>query len=435
MSYRFSSNPTLNRSTIEYSNISGAQYIPNSLVNKKVRPDNDSYEHTGQVDYTTPIKKNQTISAGAKLISRTNETDTKQWDASSTTPDVWTLNETKSRQYRNTNSIYATYLEYGLNVGKWNTAVGLRHEYNALRVKYLDGKEQNFNKHFSDFLPSFRSSYKLSEAEMFKLGFNSRISRPDIEMLSPYVNNDDGINLKYGNPQLDTERGYNATLGYSKFGQKFSINTELSGMINNNGLTSYSFLDGNHLINETYDNFMHHRNARLSVFINWACTKTTSVTFSTEGGYQYYAVKQINARNDGWDGNVMLNIKQSLPWKMKASCYCWIQSRQAGLQGTNKGYNYHSISISRSFLDEDRLNVTLSAQNMITPTFKWRETKETDQYKSYTEMRNNRFYFRVNVSWRLGKLNTFVKKTKRTIDNDDKATVKDKNNTIGNFKM
>ncbi len=430
-SYRFTDSPTHNRTTTIYQDITGEQYLAAGLANRKVSPENTSREHTGQIDYALPLTKTQALNSGVKMICRTNETDTKQWDCPIATLGLWTYNDGRSFHYRNTSNIYSAYMEHTANVGRLSTTIGLRYEYNAMKVKYLDGKRPQYHRDLSDLLPSVKIGYKFNESEMLKLGFNTRISRPDISMMSPYIDNTDGINQSYGNPDLNTEKAYNATLGYSNFGQKFSLNAELNTRFMTNGITAYSFMDTEKHINQTYDNFMHQRQAGINLFVNWTFTRTTTMSMNAQGGYKYYAVKQINARNDGWGGSIYLDLQQRLPWRMKASMQGYYSSRTPLLQGTQHTYRYHGISLSRNFLAEDRLSITIGAYNFIYPTATWGETTETEAYTLHSKSRHNALKIGINAKWRFGKLQATVKKTQRTIDNDDKTHVKDNKDGIG----
>lgn len=434
LSYRFSNTPSLNRTLSTYTNIIGEQYIASTLTNKKVRPENDSYEHTAQLDFTTPVAKGQTFSTGTKFVSRTNESDTKQWNSTYQQPELWTPDPLKSLHYRHNNNIYAAYMEYNLKAGKFGATTGLRYEFDHINVKYVDGKRPNFSKDLSDLLPSVKLNYNLKETEILKFSFNSRIGRPGISMLSPYVIDNDGLNISYGNPNLNSERGYNFTLGYGNFSQKFSINAELGAMINNNGLTDYKIMDQN-IINTTYENFLHSRSGILSLYINWMPTKTTTITLNGEGGYKHFEVKRINAVNHGWASSCNLIVQQRLPWKLKASAFMGYFGKDFSLQGHTNEFTYHSLSLTRSFLKEDRLSITLTSAMFAKPNFKWTDNIETDTYSYTNTTRHNNFQLSLNASWRFGKLQAMVKKTQRSIKNEDTVTKKDDKGGMGSIGM
>ena len=82
---------------------------------------------------------------------------------------------------------------------------------------------------------------------------------------------------------------------------------------------------------------------------------------------------------------------------------------------------YYNITLQRSFLKEDRLTVKLAAGNIFGP--------DKSEYKTVTvngdyigdtrSWQFNRQLFGINISYRFGSLNAQVKKTAKTIANDD----------------
>ena len=74
-------------------------------------------EHTFQADYTTPLSKIQTLNIGAKFIGRRNTSDSKYYNIISGNE---VLNTTNSVNYKNKQSILASYIEYKLTLGKFS---------------------------------------------------------------------------------------------------------------------------------------------------------------------------------------------------------------------------------------------------------------------------------------------------------------------------
>ncbi len=81
----------------------------------------------------------------------------------------------------------------------------------------------------------------------------------------------------------------------------------------------------------------------------------------------------------------------------------------------------HTLWIERSFLKEDRLTVMLQAWNPFGP-YSWSNTMRSINNSMIGENVSKSPYncsFSVRVSYRFGSLNASVKKTSRTISNDD----------------
>ncbi len=83
---------------------------------------------------------------------------------------------------------------------------------------------------------------------------------------------------------------------------------------------------------------------------------------------------------------------------------------------------YYSLELTKSFLKEKRLSVAARITNpfMKSPnvyTFEPRNAGYTGYSRSYSYNSSNRFGF--SVSYRFGSLNASVKKTAKSISNDD----------------
>ena len=68
------------------------------------------------------------------------------------------------------------------------------------------------------------------------------------------------------------------------------------------------------------------------------------------------------------------------------------------------------MSISRSFLKEDRLTLTAQAGNFIHPKRTYREETYSNDFRSLSMSENDFLRFGIGVRYRFGSLNTSVKK-------------------------
>ncbi len=420
LSYQFNTNPGGTRSTSLYSNIVDVPYELRDLYSE---PDTRSTEHTAQADFTTPIGKIHTLSAGLKYIYRLNASDNFEGSRLTGTDDEFVRDEERSIDYRHRADIGAAYGEYTLKLDKFTTRAGLRYEYSHFDVSYPDGKHAGFSTKFNDLVPSLNFGYNFTPSMMLKAGYNIRIGRPSISYLSPYVSRPTAETQSYGNPNLDSEKAHNFSLGFSTFSPKFSINTTLAYMVQNNGLTAYSFLDDNNVMTTTYGNLRHSKTLALSLFVNWTIVNGTSLNINAEGNYQNYKAYRYhnneNAHNRGFGGGFFGGLRQDLPWKLKLGLHGGGRLSRVELQGTRPGFYFYGINVSRSFLDEDRLTVSVQAGNFIKPKRQFRNETITPEfrYESMNEM--NFMRFSVGIRYRLGSLKAIVKKVERSIENTD----------------
>ncbi len=430
-SYRYDGSPQNQRQQNEYFDIVESGHME-PLTDIYADPDYHSQDHTFQADFTTPFGEHHQLSVGGKYILRHNESDSRQLEKPSESADeaAWVLNDAASLHYKHMNGIAAGYAEYMLKIRKFSLRSGLRFEHSHIDVSYPDGKRAGFRRNFDSWLPSFNLGYHLSDLQMLKLNYSYRIGRPGISQLSPFVNVSPGFR-SYGNPRLESEGGHNFGASYSFFGQKFSISLDATFGFSNNGLASYTFMDRDNCINTTHDNFQHRRMGHLSGYICWNITPHTSLTFNGSGMYADYRVEEmmdatemhdafrLAMHNSGWSGYGMVNLRQDLWWRLKLGIYGGGSSPSVDLQGKGDCWYFYNLTLSRPFLKDDRLNVSVNVGNFWPRYRSYDAVVEGEGFIQKSTQRMDQMNFGISISWRLGKLQTMVKKARRSIQNDD----------------
>ena len=416
-SYRFNISPQGTKSERFYSNM---QQVPDGLGLNDFRndPDQLSEEHTLQTDFTTPFGETHTLSAGLKYVYRINRSNSREWGRDAGTSNDFVLNEERSLRYRHRSDIGAAYAEYNFKKDKWSLMAGSRYEYYHVRVGYPDGKRSPFSTEISDWVPSVSAGYSIKPTMMVKTGYNMRISRPSISYLSPYENHGSPESVSYGNPDMGSSREHNLNLTYSTFSAKFTLNATLTYSFSNNGMVGYSFMkDG--ILNSTYGNFLHSKRTSFSAYMNWTIVPGTVFNCNLSGTYGDYKSVQTRDHNSGFSANLWGGLRQDLPWKLKLSLWGGGNTGYVDLQGKGNSNYFYSVTLSRSFLAEDRLTLSAFAGNFIGRYQNFGNTVTTEQFRSESNTRYDALRFGMSVRFRLGSLKAEVKKAARTISNDD----------------
>lgn len=427
LSYRYNHELHRTESTNRYSDLFQVPgYL--DLNDTYIDPDAKEHEHTGQIDFTTPLRDHHTLSVGAKYIFRNNRSDNteKSRPAGSAADVPFEKDQLRSLLYRHKNGIAAGYAEYIYKLQKFSLRAGLRFESSHIRVTYPGRTDHTpFSTTLNDWVPSLNLGFNLSPTMLLRASYNTRIGRPDITYLSPYVDHSSPVSITYGSPELTSERAHNFELNFSSFKQKFSINATLRYTLSTNGLTAYSFLDDNGILHTTYDNCLHNKTLAGSLFLNWMLTKTTTFTANAELNYRDFKTYRAAARNHnyGFGGGFFSMLRQELPWKLKLGLGGGYRRGEIDLMGRQSSFHFYFGSLSRSFLRDDRLTVTLSAFNLFTPDMDFETKQATPDYRQLTRFSIHGFNtFAVGLSWRFGELKASVKKATRTIENDDVKT-------------
>lgn len=419
VSYRFSSDLRNNKTLNVYDNL---QSVPFALKDRRIDPDNKSQEHTAQIDFTSPLGENHTLSVGAKYIYRLNRSDNEEYSRLAGTATDFLPDVAQSLLYRHRTDISAGYTEYIYRLKRFSLRSGLRFESSHIRVTYPNGTRAAFSTRLNDWVPSLNLGYNLTDTQLLRLGYNLRIGRPDIYYLSPYVNHLSPEKISYGNPNLESETAHNFQLNYSLFSQKFSVNFSATYSTSYNGLTFYSFMkDG--VEHSTSGNFLHSKQWSFDTYLNVNPWKSTA--FTLNGNLKYSDLKSYRTsdHNYGFSGNIFAMLRQDLPWKLKFALGAGATWGDISLQGQGSEFKYYFLDLSRSFLEEDRLTVTLNGFNIFNPRQTLKNTTQTTMFRSSESyVIHGLSRVSLGISWRFGKLRAVVKKTARSIENSDVKT-------------
>ena len=432
LSYRLESSPSTSDSRYLYTDRESAddwQTFIDRMRDQRMDGDENTMEHTFQIDYTTPFAKHHTWEAGAKYILRRNKSDNDRYNLGTGDQDE-TYDSDNSSHYRHHNDIMAAYTGYGLTLDKWSARLGLRYEHTLQKVEYLLGRGTNFRKNFDDLVPSARLGYKFNDATNLSLGYKMRINRPGIWYLNPYLDDRIPDAISQGNPNLDTEKSHAVDLQFSSYSSKFTYTLTGTYRFVNNSIESVDRLvndrdieglpnpTGKDVIYSSYANIGRIQYAGLMAYANWTPITNTRITLNGSVGYSHMSDGQ-SLRNHGWCTNIDASLQQTFAktWIFNASYY--VQTPQPTLQGKDARYQWYNFSLSKSFMDK-RLTLTAYIINPFGKRyFCYRSETVADNFRTTASSSWCQLYYGVSVRFRIGKLKASVKHTERTVENND----------------
>lgn len=432
LSYRLESSPSTSDSRYLYTDREAAddwQTFIDRMRDQRMDGDENTMEHTFQIDYTTPFAKHHTWEAGVKYILRRNKSDNDRYNLGTGDKDE-TYDSDNSSHYRHHNDILAAYTGYGLTLDKWSARLGLRYEHTLQKVEYLLGRGTNFHKNFDDLVPSARLGYKFSDATNLSLGYKMRINRPGIWYLNPYLDDRIPDAISQGNPNLDTEKSHAVDLQFSSYNSKLTytltgtyrfVNNSIESvdrLVNDRNIEGLPNPTGKDVIYSSYANIGHIQYAGLMAYANWTPITNTRITLNGSVGYSHMSDGQ-SLRNHGWCTNIDASLQQTFAktWIFNASYY--VQTPQPTLQGKEARYQWYNFSLSKSFMDK-RLTLTAYIINPFGKRyFCYRSETVADNFRTTASSSWCQLYYGVSVRFRIGKLKASVKHTERTVENND----------------
>ena len=418
-SYRYGTSPSSSESYTDYDDIKDYPYDMSYLFNQYYTSEACTDEHIFQLDYTNPINKVHSFDFGGKYILRNNKSESDYFKRSVTQSDYY-LDERPESHYQQTHNILAAYADYMVKTKKLSAKAGVRYEHTFSDVKYNRMPERNFNAGFDNLVPSIRFGYQLAPSRMLSFSYHMRIARPNINLLNPFRNTSNPTSVSYGNPDLDPAKSHRFGLTFNTFAQKFSTNISLNYRLVNNSIQDYTFMqDG--IQHRTYANIGRSELTSLNLWVNWNPTRKTRININATGSYMDYQSKseQLDAKNHGFQGNFNLNLQQNLPWDLRFSVNYGTSSPSINLQGKGSSYSSYGFGLSRAFLKNKRLNVSISTSNLF-HKYQTRESETvTSTFRNLSRSKFQQSSYGISVNWSFGELRARVKKTARTIDGDD----------------
>lgn len=412
LSYLFTTAPAATESRNIYDPLPAG--IPLKLNNLYSDADTRGTEHTFQADYTTPLSKNQTLNAGAKFIGRRNISDSKFYNIIDG-KEVFDTNN--SVNYKNKQSILASYIEYKLTLGKFSAKAGTRYEHTWENVEFILGKGDNFKKNYGNLVPSASFTYNIGAAVNIGVNYSMRILRPGISFLNPYIDRSTPTVLSYGNPNLDVEESHNVSLVFNAFTPKFMINLTLGEAFANNQIEQYSFMDANGILNTTYGNIVRSRWTNFSTFINYSITPNTRIYLN--GGFDYGDMRsdKLNQKKHAWQAMAFIGLQQTLPWNVKMSINTGGMTKRHTLQGHGSSFNMINIALAKDFFKE-KLNVSV---NYFTPFSGKMEYTQYNEGADFTQKMNTVIHIQqigLTLTWNFGNTKKQFQTNKSNISND-----------------
>lgn len=425
VSYRFSQSPNDSESNTELSDVVN-YYLSNEYPKWNIN-DASTIEHTGQIDYTTPLFNKQTLEAGVKYINRQNKSNTLEQIYNDSTK-MWEDHSRDNSQFRHTQHIYSAYLGYLIRLNKFGIKAGVRAEGTSLKAEFARKPNMDFSTNYFDVVPNATLTYQIDMSTQIRLGYNMRIQRPGIWYLNPYINDVDPQNISQGNPNLDSEKSNNVNLNFSKFTQKFSINASLSYTFVNNPIERYSFTADfpvddprsqyNGAMWNTYDNIGKKQQVGMFLYGNWS--PTTWFRIYMNGGLDYTDLKAptLDLKKDGVSGRVFAGTQFTLPKDFRINLNGGYFSPWIMLQGKQSPFYFAGLNVSKDFLKK-KLSVSVGANNPFWKTMKMEMTTNGEGFRNVSTNWRSAREFRFSISYRFGTMKGQIKKVRRGISNDD----------------
>ena len=416
----FSRNDRTNSFTNSILSTSDATSVARRIVN-----DNPSYneEYTVQLDYQNPISKTQILEMGAKNILRRVNSDysTTSYRADGAVVPSMGLSSNNVFSYRQ--NVTAGYVAFTLGLPKGFTLKpGLRYEYTVISADFASSTTPVNIPDYGVLVPSVNLSRKLGNGNVLKLAYNKRIQRPSLQFLNPNRNAQNPKNISFGNPELNPEYTNNYELGYSTAYKRLNLNFSTFMRNTTGSIEALRTVEGTDVVTTTYANIGQQNAYGSSVF---AGVNNGKLSLNASTDFFYVKLtnnvpdRNFNAANEGFvmSGRVFGSYNFTPVWGLQG--FVFYRGNQVQLQGDQSGFGVYSLSVKRDFA-EKKGSIGFGAENFFTPSITIRNNVVSPLIDQASRNVPHNMSFKVNVSYRIGKL-TAAPPTRRgkSINNDD----------------
>ena len=369
-------------------------------------------EHTLQLDYVQPFKK-LNFEAGAKAIFRNNFSDSRN-DTLAATTNAYVTDPKQSQLFDYQQNVYSIYNSYQYKFNdKWVAKGGLRLEHTTVNANNVVDQK------YSNLIPSL-SIQRSFKSSSLNLGYTDRIQRPGIWQLNPFVNSQNPQFIEVGNPNLRPVVNHSLELTYSNF-KKGSFNFGVNYKFANNTVENITTINTATAVSvSTYDNVGANKRLGADLNINYPFTSKLNFNLNSQLVHVWLKgyVNGVLYNAKGYQGHTFSGLSYKFDNGYRLGASFDFDSRYVMLQGRDNYWLGYSASASKEFWDK-KATISVYAN---TPFQKFRKIDNTIRTPtSYQLTIDNRYARAINISfnYKFGKLGGELKKSKRSISNDD----------------
>jgi hypothetical protein len=388
--------------------------IDRYLINNSYARNN---QYTIQADNIIPISKKERLEGGVKAILRRANSDF-QSQIKYNESDIYKTNGSNTDYFDYEQDVFSVYTMYILRLKKSTFRIGGRLEYTNVDGNFVTSKTEVKND-YSTFLPNFQWTNRVTPVTTLVFGYTKRLNRPYIYDLNPFINNNDSLNISYGNPELgpQTSHALSSQIRFSKGNTFAGINLEAS--YSGNKILQYTFFDPATGISET-TSLNIGKEWQTSININFNTKITPKWSAFANGSIRYLSVKNNSDKsqsNSGLGCNLFMNTNYQFTDLFSISSVLGLWKDPQTIQTTYPFSTWHNVAFNYKVFKK-KGNISLRAVNYYDKIRRYETITKDKNFYSSNVNRQIRRAIALSLTWNFGKLNENISK-KKGVSNDD----------------
>ncbi|MBD0286643.1 MAG: TonB-dependent receptor, partial [Flavisolibacter sp.] len=416
----------------EAANIRNVFFYPNGMpygaparVRNEGRNNNDQYIF--QIDYIDPAGDDAKLEAGLRSYINNQESFFSSFSVDNGTETLLPL----SNNYAYRETVNAAYISWSNRLKSFSYQAGLRAEVSRFEGRLIDSAKRfgydypnSFDRFFDALFPSIFLTKKLGEDAEVQLNYTRRIRRPNFWQLNPFIDINDPVNLRQGNPDLRPEFTNSFEFNYSQNYTKGNFLGVIYYRNNLGDITRYSDTISTALYQQL-NNAAIDPNAVLNTFINARSTNRLGAEFTLQHRFsnrfdivptvdmQYRMVNAdvgaLRLSNSGysWEGKLTMNykfadVRSPLLNNLGFQIMGKYESREITAQGYNAPQYRVDFALRKDFLKDNKASFTFNINDVFN-THRYVNVFDTENFYQESFRRRNVRNFRITFTYKFGK--------------------------------
>jgi outer membrane receptor protein involved in Fe transport len=393
--------------------VAADRYIINNSVAR-------NRQYTLQSDYVYPMHNNQKLEAGVKGIIRraSSEFDSK---LRTTNLEEYKVNLDNTDHFNYDQDVYSVYGTYSFKVKKTTFRLGARMEHTEVAGNFMSTNAK-VKQRYSNLLPNIQATSKLSNALTLVVSYSDRLQRPYIYSLNPFKNNNDPLNISYGNPDLEAQIIHSLSVQTRLVKGGTFAGITFTGSYSDNMIVQYaSFNTVTGVTSTTSGNLGKEIQVSANGNISTKINKDWNVFINGNIRYNRVENKMLATQsNSGFSGNANLNTSYSINKRFTASGYAGFYRNPVTIQTQYPLNIWYGLSAGYKLFKE-KFTVSVGLANFLQKNRTWQLVTKDPAFQ-YTSTSIMPFRgISLSLNWNFGKMTENVSK-KKGVSNDDQIS-------------
>ncbi|MBB6235840.1 hypothetical protein HDC90_000440 [Pedobacter sp. AK013] len=397
--------------------------LNNSLMNtarsdlfRQNESNSKNSEYTIQTDFIQPFTKSIKLETGVKFVFRNAKANylslSKTDENLPFEPDYFNSDNFAYKQ-----QVYSSYGSLSFTLKKLNFRTGIRLENTSVNGNFFSS-DTEVRQNYTALIPDFSANTKLGKNYTVVLSYTKRLQRPYINTLNPFVNNNDPLNISYGNPDLSAQTIHTLSFQNRLLKGGNFITFGLSASYSGNMIIQYTtFNELNGVSTTQYGNVGKNREASAILTLSTSLRKISGGINST---LRYNKIENTiisTQQEQGFSWQVAMYFNYKVIKSFSISGNGGIDKPAYSLINTFNTFPFYQINFGYKFFNE-KLSATINFNKFFN---KWRTNRSFTEDANFKIQSTTTSPFRVTYvgfTYNFGKLKENLSK-KRGVNNDD----------------